>query len=193
MVYIGKHGPSPKAEKPLDHKAHLRFQHELPCSVPNCNASEVQVHHLLRVESRHGQYRAGDQDTVPLCYRHHIIDLHQGEGSEGGFEKRHGIKLAPLAKQLFANTGDFDKCLEILESAKGEQAMLACLIHSGGDAGRQDLAADGGLNAAMAALKAENEKLREALKSTRPYTRPPVRSKLVFNAASDTTKETEHD
>jgi hypothetical protein len=41
-------------------------------------------------------------------------------------------------------------------------------------------------------LKAEVEKLREALKSTRPYTRPPVRSKLVFNAASDT-KETDHD
>ena len=43
----------------------------------------------------------------------------------------------------------------------------------------------------LATLKAENVKLREALKSTRPYTRPPVRSKLVFNAASDP-KETDN-
>ena len=43
----------------------------------------------------------------------------------------------------------------------------------------------------LTTLKAENVKLREALKSTRPYTRPPVRSKLVFNAASDP-KETDN-
>ena len=124
MVYIGEHGPSPKAEKALRSKPHSRFIHELPCCLSGSMQNIIQ-HHLLRCPSRAG--RSGDQHSVPMTDSLHK-ELHDNWGDERAFFAAFDIyDPVSLAVELFANTGNFDKCLEILESAKGKQPLKNCL------------------------------------------------------------------
>ena len=57
----------------------------LPCVI--CGARPVEVHHCI--SGRYGQRRAGDRDTIPLCYWHH-----RGTGgihtSKRAWEAMHG-------------------------------------------------------------------------------------------------------
>ena len=105
--------PIPKRPKPIKDKKHSKFLHELVCLC--CGAVELVQHHLLRCPSRHGQYRAGDQHSVPLCRRHHD-ELHLGAGTENGFSERYGLDLLTISNALWENTGDYEKCLNIIKA-----------------------------------------------------------------------------
>ena len=65
-------------------RKHLEFVASRPCMI--CNARPVQAHHLLKPSDgmRGWGLRAGDEHTVPLCFKHHT-ELHTKFGNEFKF------------------------------------------------------------------------------------------------------------
>lgn len=102
----------PKGQKPgrvkpkrLQDKAHLKYVGSLPCCIPGCFATPVQVHHLLRSDPKRGTGRkAGDDHTIPLCFRHHA-DLHK-DGNERVFLNRYRVGGPELARELWEASHD---------------------------------------------------------------------------------------
>ncbi len=79
-------------KKPFRSKEYLAFVRTLPCCVPdsNCMPREtVMYHHTTR--------KGPDDETIPLCYYHHIMGVHW-LGRET-FEEKHGITIADMIRQ----------------------------------------------------------------------------------------------
>jgi hypothetical protein len=102
------------SEGTLPAKDHLAFVRQLPCCV--CGR-DAEPHHLLRVPGgKRGMGKRNDDCwAIPLCRPCHS-GLHLN-GDEIGYLKEKKIDGVEIAKQLFANTGDFDKAFYILENA----------------------------------------------------------------------------
>lgn len=85
--------PAPKPSKPLRDKTHLEFIRGLPCCI--CRDPRTVPHHAKTKGSG-----GGDDETVPLCHKHHTGDegVH-GLGRET-FEKRFGVDLLEIARYL---------------------------------------------------------------------------------------------
>jgi len=73
----------PKRPKPWRSAAYLAFVRIFACL--KCSAPPPsEAHHILRGDTRRGQYRAGDDETVPLCRKCHS-ELHDRVGDEEAF------------------------------------------------------------------------------------------------------------
>jgi hypothetical protein len=59
----------PKPEKPERDRKYMGLVAQLPCVIPSCQGSPVQVHHVIM--DRFSQSKSGDRQTIPLCYWHH--------------------------------------------------------------------------------------------------------------------------
>lgn len=109
--------PIAKQEKPLRSKAPLQFLHELPCICTGA-MQPIVAHHLLRCPSRRGQYKAGDQHTVPLLHSVHV-SLHDDWGDELAFFASYGITdPVEIANGLWANTGNHAVCIELINEER---------------------------------------------------------------------------
>ena len=82
--------------KRLVDKKHLEYVASLPCIL--CKAGfyshshNVQAHHLLKPWNgvRGMSLRAGDDNVIPLCFKHHS-ELHTKFGSEAKFFEHYGM------------------------------------------------------------------------------------------------------
>lgn len=90
-------------------KEHLLFVSRQECFVKNCGGSEcngpIQVHHLLKPSDKKKglSFKAGDDQTIPLCMHHHS-ELHTKFGDEFKFFQAYGKKNEAgqeFAKLLF--------------------------------------------------------------------------------------------
>ncbi len=79
--------------KPIRNRKHLEFVVSFRCILRGWTAceGEIQAHHLLKPYYGHRGVgmRASDNNTVPLCYRHHA-ELHKF-GNEDEFWKSYGL------------------------------------------------------------------------------------------------------
>ena len=94
-------GTKPRRIKPrrLQDRSHLEYVASLPCCIPTCRKTPVQVHHILRGVIRGTGLRAGDDKVLPLCFECHR-KLHD-YGDETWFLEQHGIDGLDLAAQLW--------------------------------------------------------------------------------------------
>ena len=113
----------PKQAPAIKDAKHTGFIHELVCVI--CGNPEVQQHHLLRGRTRRGQYRAGDNESLPMCARHHNVGpdaLHEmiKHGiDEPEFFALHGIKdYVGLSDAIYVNSGDYEACMALIEGAR---------------------------------------------------------------------------
>lgn len=109
----------PKIEYVKDPK-HVSFCHQLVCVI--CGNPEVHFHHLMRGKTRRGQYKAADNEGIPLCACHHNLgpeSLH--EVIKHGIDELEYMKMngVPnpygLASDLYASTGDYAECMALIE------------------------------------------------------------------------------
>tara|TARA_Y100000004_G_C8927702_1_gene418377 strand:+ start:1064 stop:1384 length:321 start_codon:yes stop_codon:yes gene_type:complete len=102
-----------KKKTRYENKEHLLFVSTFPCMV--CGAYPVQVHHLLKPRDgkRGWGLKAGDNNVVPLCQKHHA-ELHTKIGNEFKFFKMHcdkeeaGMEYAEELYERFQNNSDSD-------------------------------------------------------------------------------------
>lgn len=113
----------PKMAPRIDSPKHVKFLHQLVCVI--CGAPEVHVHHLRRGLTRRGQYRAGDNEGLPLCPCHHNMGDESLHGRERFGEQEMEYLAARgiadpigLTAALFANTGNYDACMDIIAAAR---------------------------------------------------------------------------
>ena len=93
-------GQKPRRIKPkrTSDKNHLEYVASQPCCI--CGTLGVQVHHLLKGDPKRGTGRkAGDEYTIPLCFKHHQA-LHLC-GGEGFYLAQHNIDGRALAEILW--------------------------------------------------------------------------------------------
>ena len=78
--------------KRLVDKKHLQLVASLPCAICK-TTSQIQVHHLLKPYdgARGLSMRSGDNNVIPLCFRHHT-ELHTRYGNEAKFFISHGLE-----------------------------------------------------------------------------------------------------
>lgn len=104
----------------IEDPEHISFEHQLVCVV--CGNPEVHVHHLMRSPSRRGQRKSGSNHSLPLCFRCHNgskESVHLSAIPEPEWFALHGIHdPVGLAENLYALTGDYEACMEIIASAK---------------------------------------------------------------------------
>lgn len=99
---------------------HLAFVRTLPCLA--CGGPGGTAHHLTVDRYRMGR-KAGDNLVVPLterCHNMHPNSLHVV--GERAFWNRLGIDPRPAARELYAASGDYERCLQIIrqEQIDGE-------------------------------------------------------------------------
>jgi len=105
--------------KRFEDKAHLDFVRQLPCCVCFEDRSDVHraAHHLMRGVLRGVGRKAPDSAVIPLCSSCHS-NLHEN-GCEVTYLSNRGIQdPVGLAKTLFENTDDYEKCWHIVCNAK---------------------------------------------------------------------------
>lgn len=82
--------------KRYENRKHLEYVASLPCLISKAgyysHSSTVQVHHLLKpyVGKRGMSLRSGDENVIPLCFKHHSM-LHTKFGSESAFFAHFGL------------------------------------------------------------------------------------------------------
>lgn len=90
-------------------KQHLQYVASQPCMI--CGHRPVQAHHLLMPNTGfRGGVKAGDDDSVPLCFKHHA-ELHTKYGNEAKFFEAHGFLPDAgkvMARYLYNNKEDND-------------------------------------------------------------------------------------
>ena len=71
-------------------REHLEWVSTLPCCICGTK-NQIQVHHLLKPYSgkRGVSMRAGDDNVIPLCFKHHT-ELHTKFGNEEKFFIHYG-------------------------------------------------------------------------------------------------------
>lgn len=77
---------------PYRNQEYLDFVRSLPCCTPDgwCTPQDTVVYH-------HTTKKGPDNETIPLCYYHHILGVHWYGVKT--FEVRHGVKIKDLIKQ----------------------------------------------------------------------------------------------
>lgn len=113
----------PKMAPRIDDPKHVGFLHQLVCVICGRHG-DLHVHHLRRGKTRRGQYKAGDNEGLPLCPCHHNIgdeSLHGQERfgvSEMEYFRQHGIEdPVALATELYLRSGDYETCMAAIEAA----------------------------------------------------------------------------
>lgn len=92
-------------------KKHLKFISTLPCVVSG--KGEVQAAHISTGRNSMGM-KSGDNRTLPLNWEVHARQHWLGRESFF-WEQYGGVDAAiSLAERLYENTGDTDKCLELI-------------------------------------------------------------------------------
>lgn len=82
--------------KRLIDKKHLEYIASLPCLIHKAgfytHSNSVQAHHLLKpYDGKRGMsLKAGDNNAIPLCYKHHAM-LHTKFGNEFKFFEFFGL------------------------------------------------------------------------------------------------------
>jgi hypothetical protein len=96
----------PKPER-IRAPRHLKWLKTLPCSVPLCQRTDVQAHHLTCAQPKARGLTAGDQFAVPLCFVHHdprsSASVHFA-GAERVWWERHRVDPIALAERLWAES-----------------------------------------------------------------------------------------
>tara|TARA_Y100000592_G_scaffold98824_1_gene172966 strand:- start:2581 stop:2958 length:378 start_codon:yes stop_codon:yes gene_type:complete len=88
--------PMANSKKRYENRKYLEYVAQKPCCLTKAgvysHSHGVQVHHLLKPWSgvRGMGLRAGDQNSIPLCFHHHQM-LHTKFGSEAKFFKSFGL------------------------------------------------------------------------------------------------------
>ena len=117
MTYFGEIGEYRKAEKPISSPKHYRWVRTLPCLVSQVTDS-IEGHHCLRVPTRFGSRKSGDQWLIPLHSDLHRA-LHDDWGDEQAFMAHWGIPgYVQAAQHLWENTGDVNAYLRAVEIAR---------------------------------------------------------------------------
>lgn len=92
-------------------KAHLRFVASLPCVVTG--RSDVQSAHIRKGTDGGAGLKPSDCFVIPLSVAEHALQHKVGElrywYPYGGYEK-----ATALAKALYENTGNREKCLQLI-------------------------------------------------------------------------------
>lgn len=114
----------PKMAPVVKDKKHVGFLHQLVCVICG-RGGDLHVHHLRRGQTRRGQYKAGDNEGLPLCPCHHNIgdaSLHGQERfgvSELEYFRLHKIPApVALATALHRHSGDYAACMDLIETAR---------------------------------------------------------------------------
>lgn len=90
------------------------------CSVWSCNRTEIDPHHLMKIEGEHrGGVKVDDRFCVPICRHHHTtgpesIHPHGSPNYEIYIMEKWGIPGRELADALFSNTGDIEQMQRIV-------------------------------------------------------------------------------
>ena len=107
---------------------HLKFIRSLPCLVCQNNIS-TQACHIRMTDARFGKVNPGiaakpdDKYTLPMCDVHHSAQ-HKA-GNERTFWEGIGLDPIPLALELYAVSGDYEKGCEIIARAGQPVNILA--------------------------------------------------------------------
>lgn len=97
-------------QKPLRDKTHLAFIRTLPC-VACLAPHKSQAAHIRRGGDGGTGIKPSDNRTISLCAKCHNF---QHNSSELRFWNKYGgwERAVVLAKNLYKNTGNFEKCIE---------------------------------------------------------------------------------
>ena len=89
---------------------HRRFIASLPC-VKTGIEGQTQCAHISY--GRHSQSKSGDNNCTPISWKEHDKQTKIGEIAYWGSEENIEL-MRELAHELYENSGDYDRCLEII-------------------------------------------------------------------------------
>jgi hypothetical protein len=120
----GQPRPSAQRRPRLRDRAHLERIARMPCAVPGCRSSRIQVAHVRFACAIEGAAIVGkaekpdDWRVLPLCVFHHMEGPEaQHRMNEALFWARHGINPYSLARALYNLSGDYEAMQFLLARA----------------------------------------------------------------------------
>ena len=105
---------------PLKDAVHIEFVRGLPCL--DCSAPPRSDPHHVNERMMSSMARTADDDcAIPLCRRCHSEGAHGTLGEETYYESLGGRgRVRRCGKAIHANTGNRDRCLELMREFRNE-------------------------------------------------------------------------